>query len=222
VEDTARTSNSQGSELAAPEPSDGRGGRAARQMRSRRPPKRRYDDDSPPPATPVTASAAPHTATSLAAPDSDDAARGTIPATSTAAAVATAQPPLKRGRGGGSGGVAANTGAAAAAAVAAAAAAAAAPAAGAVLRLVPHEMQAPQQMLINLRTQFENMMNALKDPNSLVNHIFSRAQERILSMCADAGLNLNNEMDRAVYSFALQVRHTASVPGASQKCRAFV
>ena len=68
----------------------------------------------------------------------------------------------------------------------------------------PHELQAPQQMLINLRTQFENMMNSLKDPGSLVNSIFTRAQERILSMVNDAGLNLADERDRAVYNFALQ------------------
>jgi hypothetical protein len=197
VEDTARTSNSQGSEFALPEPSDGRGSRAARNMRTRRPPKRRYDDDSPPPVTPA---AAPHTATSLAAPDSDDATR--VAPSAAAMPAAGAVPPAKRGRGG-SGGA---TGAAATAAP---------PASAAALRVVPHDMQAPQQMLINLRTQFENMMNALKDPNSLVNQIFTRAQERILAMCADAGLNLNNELDRAVYSFALQVRGPrSSVPDA--------
>ena len=82
----------------------------------------------------------------------------------------------------------------------------------------PHELQAPQQMLINLRTQFDNMMNSLKDPGSLFNSIFTRAQERILAMVNDAGLNLADERDRAVYNFALQAcapllrRFCASAP----------
>lgn len=62
------------------------------------------------------------------------------------------------------------------------------------------------QVLINLRTQFENIMKALKDPRSLVNSIFRRAQERIQAMVADAGLDLAVDADRAVFNFALQAR----------------
>lgn len=73
------------------------------------------------------------------------------------------------------------------------------------------------QVLINLRTQFENIMKALKDPRSLVNSIFRRAQERIAAMVADAGLDLAKDADRAVFNFALQVRSPASCRCAIQR-----
>jgi hypothetical protein len=170
-----RASDSQGSELAAPEQSESRGTRAVRQTRARRAPKRRYEDDSPPPpAAPVSANV--HlTATSRAREEEDALASGGAPG--------------KRNR---------------ASNMASAAQQLSAQAPAAVTTTLG-EFQAPQQVLINLRTQFENIMKALKDPGSLVNCIFLRAQQRIRAMVSDAGLNLAVEKDRAVFNFALQV-----------------
>lgn len=63
-----------------------------------------------------------------------------------------------------------------------------------------------QASLVQLRTQFENIVKALQDPSSLVNGIYKRAQERLRSMITDAGLDLSSDRDQYVYNYALQVR----------------
>ena len=158
-----RASDSQGSELAAPEHSDSRNPRAARQTRTRKP-KRRYEDDSPPP--PAPAPGAVHFSATSRARDDDDVLAAKRARGATGASVGLASVP---------------------------------PAATTALG----EMQAPQQALINLRTQFENIMKALKDPGSLVNNIFTRAQQRLHAMISDAGLDVNFEKDHAVYNLSL-------------------
>lgn len=64
-----------------------------------------------------------------------------------------------------------------------------------------------QASLVQLRTQFENIVKALQDPSSLVNGIYKRAQERLRSMITDAGLDLSSDRDQYVYNYALQVCH---------------
>lgn len=62
-----------------------------------------------------------------------------------------------------------------------------------------------QASLVQLRTQFENIVKALQDPSSLVNGIYKRAQDRLRSMITDAGLDLGSDRDQYVYNYALQV-----------------
>ena len=190
AEHAHRVSDSQGSELAGAEASDSRN-RNVRQTRTRRAPKRRYDDNSPPPQNPGTGGV--HLTATSRARDDDDAG-GQIPPAAGKRSRGAANAPSNTGN---------HINGPVQADAQLIAAHEAAMAAGVV--------QTPQQYLINLRTQFENIMKALKDPRSLVNSIFIRAQERLRAMAQDAGMDMSVEEDRAVFNFALQACSTSEL-----------